>query len=1206
MKKLKNKLFLILIMSFVSNVVVAHDIEVVNADGKTIYYKYSSDMTEVYVTYQGSSYGKYSGAINIPESVTYNGKIYPVTSINVEAFKHCSGLTSVTIPNSVTTIGSQAFSGCSALTSVAIGNSVTSIGSFAFTYCTGLTSVTIPNSVTTIGSQAFSGCSALTSVAIGNSVTSIGWYVFGGCAGLTSVTIPNSVTSIDGYAFADCSGLTSVNIPNSVTSIGSSAFYKCSGLTSVTIPNSVTSIGSSAFYKCSGLTSIIVENGNKYYDSRGNCNAIIETSNNTLIVGCNKTTIPNSVTSIGDGAFLDCTGLTSATIPNSATSIGDFAFEGCSGLVSVTIGNSVTSIGNYAFEGCTGLTSATIPNSVTTIGDNAFSGCYSLDSVTIGNSVTSIGNYAFNGCTGLTSATIPNSVMSIGNYAFSGCSDIASVTIGNSVTSIGDYAFNECAKLTSIVIPNSVINIGQAAFRNCIELASANLGDGIINIGNIAFAGCSALASITLPNNLTSIGDYAFSGCSGLNSIKIPNLVKEIGKEAFKGCSNITSAVIGNSVSTIYAETFRDCSKLSTITIGTSVKTIGSSAFSGCLNLKKVVVQDIASWCNIDFQYHNSNPLYYAHKLYKDENTEINNLTIPSSVTTINNYTFKDCYNIESVIISNSVTNIGDYAFSGCSNMNSLTIGNSVGQLGEYSFSGCESLTDIIIPNSVKTIKSSALKGCTSLKSIYIGTNVSNIYSNVFEGCSNISSIVSGITEPKDLIKSVFDDVVYSNAQLVVPEGCIPKYIACYGWKDFVKIVDTGGNIVSWNTLILPNLTAYVGLEAVLNIGLENDDAITGVQFNLTLPDGITVAENSKGKLMFSKTDRDEDHTLNGSKNADGSYTILLFSNDSEEIIGGQGDILGITLDVSKTLPEGEYEIKLSNIVLSTTNAEKITIDDITNILSVVVMKGDVNNDGEIDVVDVTAVANYILGQQPTSFMIKAADADNDGVIDVNDIVSIANIILYGNTTGSNNTKRKAMSSTIMQANNDGIFAKNITMHKGETSTLDFELVNMDNEYSGVQFEIQLPEGLNFALNNKGKVKVIKGERLEDEEFTLSVVPQGENRYKVLGYYADASSIPEHEGTLFSLSLQAEDSVSSGEISCYVKEIVLSTPNAKKIQLADQTFTVTISESSGITNVKYDKNHNSNLYDISGRKLPYNKQLPQGIYILNGKKIIIK
>ena len=305
-----------------------------------LYYYLDATNQTAEVTSQNSRYPYWSTTITtaiIPASVTYNSVTYSVTSIGWGAFSYCSGLTSVTIPNSVTSIGYEAFLGCS-----------------------DLTSVTIPNSVTSIGVAAFSGCTVLTSVTIPNSVTSIGWGAFQYCSGLTSVTIGNSVTSIGDDAFYKCTGLTSVTIGNSVTSIGKEAFYYCSSLTGeLVIPNSVTSIGSSAFAGCSGLTSLSVEAGNTVYDSRNNCNAIINTSTNTLIFGCQNTTIPNSVTSIGDYAFFGCSGLTSVTIPNSVTSIGNSAFDGCTVLTSVTIPNSVTSIGWCAFFMCTGLTSVT-------------------------------------------------------------------------------------------------------------------------------------------------------------------------------------------------------------------------------------------------------------------------------------------------------------------------------------------------------------------------------------------------------------------------------------------------------------------------------------------------------------------------------------------------------------------------------------------------------------------------------------------------------------------------------------------------------------------------------------------------------------------------------------------------------------------------------------------------------------------------------
>ena len=338
---------LLILLLFSSFSTLAYDCKVAG-----IYYNLNPTDKTASVTYMGlGSSDNYVGNIIIPESTTYNGTTYSVTSIGSWAFSDCSGLTSVTIPNSVTSIGEYAFLRCSGLTSVTIPNSVTYIGESAFYGCSGLTSVTIGNSITSIGNYAFSDCSGLTSVTIPNSVTYIGNGIFLGCSGLTSMTIPNSVTSIGNGAFYGCSGLTSVAIPNSVTSIGESAFRGCSGLTSVIIPNSVTSIGDGAFGGCSGLTSVTVDKNNGTYDSRDNCNAIIETSTNKLIVGCKNTTIPNSVTSIGDRAFEGCSGLTSVTIPNSVTSIGKYAFYNCSGLTKlVSLAVEPPICGEGAFE----------------------------------------------------------------------------------------------------------------------------------------------------------------------------------------------------------------------------------------------------------------------------------------------------------------------------------------------------------------------------------------------------------------------------------------------------------------------------------------------------------------------------------------------------------------------------------------------------------------------------------------------------------------------------------------------------------------------------------------------------------------------------------------------------------------------------------------------------------------------------------------
>ena len=413
----------------------AYDVEV---DG--LYYNLNKTEKTAAVTYKEQNNPSYSGSIEIPLSILINEVEYIVSSIGDRAFEGCTGLTSVTIPDSVTRIWNWAFSSCSGLTSITIPNSVTSIGGSAFEGCSGLTSITIPNSVSSIGGSAFSGCSGLTSITIPNSVTTIGDYAFEYCSGLISITIPNSVTSIGSHAFADCSGLTSITIPNSVTSIGSHAFSYCSGLTSITIPNSVTSIGESAFSYCSGLTTI---------------------------------TIPKSVTSIGDLVLLACYGIKTPIIVNDMFVYLPKTYTG-----HYSIPDNVTTIIGGSFSSCSGLTSITIPNSVTSIGESAFSECHGLTSITIPNSVTSIGESAFS-CSGLTSVTIPNSVTSIAYTAFDACNieilyydssvypyiySLKELTIGDNLTIVYDYF--KVFHLTKIVLGKKVSQIRAEAFKN--------------------------------------------------------------------------------------------------------------------------------------------------------------------------------------------------------------------------------------------------------------------------------------------------------------------------------------------------------------------------------------------------------------------------------------------------------------------------------------------------------------------------------------------------------------------------------------------------------------------------------------------------------------------------------------------------------------------------------------------------------------------
>ena len=552
--QIKLKAVVVLMLALSATQAIAYDFMV---DG--LCYNINADGASVSVTRQSintpSAYSNLSGSLEIPSAAQYNGTSYPVTAIDGSAFYRCSDLTSVAIPRSVIAIGAYAFASCSSLTSVTIPSSVSRIDGYVFLDCTDLTSIKVESGNKVYDSRG--NCNAIIETASNTLIT-----------GCKSSTIPGSVTAIGNGAFTNCSGLKSVTIPGSVTTIGVNAFQGCSGLTSVTIPSSVTSISDYVFAYCTDLTTIKVESGNKVYDSRDNCNAIIETASNTLKVGCKASTIPGTVTTIGSWAFYGCSGLTSVTIPGSVTTIGTNAFTYCSGLTGITIPSSVYSLGENVFSGCSGLESISVESGnknfdsrnncnaiIETASNTLIQGC---NNSVIPSSVTKIGRSAFVGCSGLTSIILPNSLTEICDYAFSGCSGLTKVTLVNGLSSIGSSAFEGCSSLTSINIPASVTSIGGAPFLDCglvsitvessnkyydsrencnalIETATSTLIQGCNNsfipnsvkaIGYFAFLNCQNLAELTLPSSLESIGNQAFYNCTGLRKItalgKIP------------------------------------------------------------------------------------------------------------------------------------------------------------------------------------------------------------------------------------------------------------------------------------------------------------------------------------------------------------------------------------------------------------------------------------------------------------------------------------------------------------------------------------------------------------------------------------------------------------------------------------------------------------------------------------------------------------
>ena len=549
------------------------------------------------------------------------------------------------------------------------------------------------------------------------------------------------------------------------------------------------------------------------------------------------------------------------------TSIGEDAFQDCVDLTSVTIPTTVKSIGLEAFAGCTSLTSVKIPSSVKTIGESAFTQCSSLKSVTISNGVTSIGKWAFIN-TALTSVTLPNSVTTIDENAFEYCQKLKTIKFGTGVTTVGRDALNGCTALKNIYVSDLAAwcNIdfdleGSLSrswdepanplhlFVNNVEVTELTIPDGVTEIKNSTFYGFGSLTSVTIPNSVTSIGSFAFAW-SGLNSITIPSNVKSVGYGCFFNCHELTSVSLPSKLTELEDFVLQGCHALASVKIPSTVKTIGKQAFA---------------W------------------------TSLTSVTIPDKVKTIDDEAFENCESLKSVTMGKGVTSIGENAFRYCSALNAVRISDLAAWcnidfqcpednydyysnplvMANHLYLNGTKVKKLAIPDGVTEIKSGAFFGGGDITSLTIPNSVTAIGENTFAACD-----LSSLTIPNSVTYLGFGSFKFNQnmTSVTIPNSVTLlggwAFEACFSLtsvtipNSVTEIYDnTFESCVSLTSVTIPNSVTSIGMYAFAWTGLTSvtipnsvtsigESAFTGCSSltSFTIPYGVT----SIGDYAFS------------------------------------------------------------------------------------------------------------------------------------------------------------------------------------------------------------------------------------------------------------------------------------------------------------------------------------------------------------------